>query len=25
VTHHLLQQKDPEYRMKINGMDEEEQ
>lgn len=24
VTHHLLQQKDPEYRMKINGMDEEQ-
>ncbi len=24
VTHHLLQQKDPEYRMKMNGMDEEE-
>lgn len=24
VTHHLLQQKDPEYRMKMNGMDEEQ-
>lgn len=25
VTHHLLQQKDPEYRMKLNGMEEEQQ
>lgn len=24
VTHHLLQQKDPEYRMKMNGMEEEQ-
>lgn len=24
ATHYLLQQKDPEYRMKINGMDEEQ-